>query len=85
VSLTVRSQPSAAEVFDQTGQRLGTTPLRLELPAGLELSLRFVRAGFAPVVRDLKAEDGAPDLQVMLEPDRPRAAAHARPARPRNR
>jgi serine/threonine protein kinase len=85
VAVTVRSQPAAAEVFDQTGQRLGTTPLRLELPAGLELSLRFVRPGFTTVVRDLKADDNSPELQVTLEPERPRAAAHARPARGRNR
>jgi serine/threonine protein kinase len=86
VAMTVRSQPTGAEVFDQTGQRLGTTPLRLELPSGLELSLRFERPGFLPVTRDLKAEDGAPDLQITLEPDRPRpTATHARPPRSRSR
>jgi len=49
------------------------------------LSLRFVRPGFTSVVRELKADDSSPELQVTLEPERPRAAAHARPARGRNR
>ena len=83
VGLDVHSQPVGAEVFDQTGQRLGTTPLRLELPEGLELSLRFVRSGFVPVTRELKAEAGVADLQITLEPEHSRQA-HARP-KARNR
>ncbi len=83
IALNVRTQPTGAEVFDQSGQRLGTTPLRLELPTGLEVSLRFVRPGFVAVTHDVKAEEGISDVDVKLEPEKGRASG--RSGRARNR
>jgi hypothetical protein len=68
--VTVRSVPTGADVFDSSGQRLGATPLRLELPAGLAVSLQFTRAGYEPSVRQVRADLPDQTVEVQLEPER---------------
>ncbi|HEY0715802.1 MAG TPA: serine/threonine-protein kinase [Polyangia bacterium] len=80
-AMTVRSVPTGAEVFDPSGQRLGVTPLRLELPVGLAVSLQFTHAGYEPTVRQVRADLPDQTLEVQLAPNEQRLTQTGRAGR----
>jgi serine/threonine-protein kinase len=79
--VSVHSLPSGADVFDHTGQRLGVTPLRLELPSGLVVNLRFERPGFVSTSREVRAAGAESVVEVALDPERQRPERTERKAR----
>jgi serine/threonine-protein kinase len=79
--VNLRTLPSGAEVFDHSGQRLGITPLRLELPPGLVVNLRFERQGYAVATREVRAAGEESLVEVALEAERTRPERKGRRGR----
>ena len=76
--VTLRSVPAGAEVF-QGRDRVGETPVEVELDPGAEAEYRFARSGYRSLERLVHAWDG--EVEVRLA----RAQAAERPARARGR
>jgi serine/threonine protein kinase len=75
VKVLVQSSPLEAEIFDESGARLGATPQALMLPQGVVTKLRLVRPGYLPAVRDVRAGSGNRTVVVALEAERKHAVA----------
>jgi serine/threonine-protein kinase len=69
--VTLQSKPAGAEVF-AGAERLGTTPLTVELAPGQAAEYRFALAGHRPASRRVVAEAG--EVRVALERTRRPAA-----------
>ena len=68
--VTLRTVPPGAEVF--RGQdRVGATPLEVEMEAGGEAEYRFARSGYRSVARRVRASEGV--VEVRLGRVHPRA------------
>jgi serine/threonine protein kinase len=68
VEVMVRSTPPGAEIFDESGRRLGVTPRALSLPAGGTRTVRFERAGYRPMDEEVRADAPGGQVDVVLEP-----------------
>jgi tRNA A-37 threonylcarbamoyl transferase component Bud32 len=75
--VTLRSVPPGAEVF-HGGDRVGATPVQVELEPGGEAEYRFARSGYLSLARLVHASDG--EVEVRLEaarrPRQPRGPDH---------
>lgn len=74
--VTLLSVPPGAEVF-QGSDRIGSTPVQVELEPGGEAEYRFARSGYLSLARLVRASDG--EVEVRLAP----AGAARRPRQPR--
>ncbi|HEU4383515.1 MAG TPA: serine/threonine-protein kinase [Anaeromyxobacteraceae bacterium] len=68
--VTLRSEPPGAAVF-RGNDRIGATPLDVEMEAGGEAEYRFARSGFRALARRVRASDGV--VEVRLARAEPRA------------
>ncbi len=77
VRVHLRSVPTGAAVYEGD-ERLGVTPLDVELPAGGHAVYRFARAGYRTLARRVRAADGE-----VVEVRLPRSAVQELPPAPR--
>lgn len=68
VPMALNSTPTGASV-SLAGKSMGKTPLRLEVPADEEVSLKFELPGFSPLVKTLRRIE-PDDLETMVRMER---------------
>lgn len=76
--VTLRSVPSGAEVF-QGRDRVGETPVEVELDSGGEAEYRFTRSGYRSLERLVHASDGEVEVRLRAQAVARRAPAPEEP------
>jgi hypothetical protein len=80
--IRLQSSPPGADLFDASGNKLGVTPLDIDLPQEVRHRVRFVREGYRPAERTILV-DGDTTILVELKADpvrgRPAAASGREP------
>lgn len=56
-SIAIRSTPENAEIYIN-GERMGSTPLQLELDASKTYSIEYRKEGYKPITKHLKGKVG---------------------------
>ena len=70
--VTLRSVPPGVDVF-RGGDRLGATPLDVELEPGADAEYRFARSGYRSLARRVRAWEGVVEVRMArAEPSAPR-------------